>query len=241
MPEPDQNLPPPEELQFRRAQPIGPDVKSCIVCKQPIAGDYYNANGNILCSQCKVRIEAHQQPPPHTSLLRAAIYGGAAALAGCAIYATVVIVTHLAIGIVAILIGYMVGKSVRYASRGLGGRPQQILAVALTYFAITASYILVSVYQTSKARSAAATNQVTSPSAKTPEPRVVTEPRMPTGNAILILLALAAAAPFMALFDTSNLIYGLIDLFIIFIGLQQAWRLTARREIVITGPYLASS
>jgi hypothetical protein len=237
MPEPDQNLPSPENLQFRRAQPIGPDTKTCIVCKQPIAGDYYNANGNTLCSQCKLRIEAHQQPPPHTSLLRAALYGGAAALAGCAIYATVAITTGLEIGLVAILIGYMVGKAIRYASRGLGGRPQQILAVALTYFAITTSYIPVFVYQAAKARSAATANHAADQSAKTPEPRATTEPRIPPARVMLIVLALAAAAPFMTLFQGSNLISGLISLFIIFIGLQQAWRLTARREIVITGPY----
>jgi hypothetical protein len=235
MPEPDQNLPPPEELQFRRAQPIGPDTKTCIVCKQPIAGDYYHANGNILCPQCKERINARQQPPPHTSLLRAALYGGAAALAGCAIYATVAITTGLEIGLVAILIGYMVGKAIRYASRGLGGRPQQILAVALTYFAITSSYIPVFIYQASKA--ADTTNHASNPSTKTPEPRVTTEPRMPPARVILIILALAAAAPFMTLFQGSNIISGLISLFIIFIGLRQAWALTARREIVITGPY----
>jgi hypothetical protein len=231
------NLPPPEDLQFRRAQPIGPDTKTCIVCKQPIAGDYYNANGNILCPQCKQRIEAHQQPPPHTSLLRAALYGGGAALAGCAIYATVSITTGLEIGLVAILIGYMVGKAIRYASRGLGGRPQQILAVALTYFAITTSYIPVFIYQASKARSAATANRAADQPARTPEPRATTEPRMPPARVILIILALAAVAPFMTLFQGSNMISGLISLFIIFIGLQQAWRLTARREIVITGPY----
>jgi len=239
-PTPD-NLPPPEELQFRRAQPIGRDTKTCIVCKQPIAGDYYNANGNILCPQCKQRMEAHQQPPPHTSLLRAALYGGAAALAGCAIYATVSITTGLEIGLVAILIGYMVGKAIRYASNGLGGRPQQILAVALTYFAITTSYIPVFIYQASKATSAATTNHVAGAPPKTPEPRVTTEPRMPPARAILIVLALTAAAPFMALFQGSNIISGLISLFIIFIGLRQAWALTARREIVITGPYQTSS
>ena len=239
-PTPD-NLPPPEELQFRRAQPIGADVKACIVCKQPIAGDYYHANGNILCPQCKERINAHQQPPPHTSLLRAALYGGAAALAGCAIYATVAITTGLEIGLVAILIGYMVGKAIRYASRGLGGRPQQILAVALTYFAITTSYIPVFVYQASKARSVATSNHAADQSAKTPEPRVTTEPRMLPARAMLIVLALAAAAPFIALFEGSNIISGLISLFIIFIGLRQAWALTARREIVITGPYQASA
>src|SRR5580658_7431285 len=184
MPEQDQNLPSPGELQFRRAQPIGPDTKTCIVCKQPVAGDYYNANGNILCPQCKLRIEAHQQPPPHTSLLRAALYGGAAALAGAIIYATVVIVTHLEIGLVAILIGYMVGRAIRYASRGLGGRPQQILAVALTYFAITTSYIPVFIYQASKARSAATANHAADQSAKTPEPRAASAPRMSLARAI---------------------------------------------------------
>jgi hypothetical protein len=238
MPEPDQSLPPPEDLQFRRAQPIGPDVKTCIACKQPIAGDYYHANGNILCPLCKERIEARQQPPPHSSLLRAALYGGAAALAGTAIYATVAIITGLEIGLVAILIGYMVGKAIRHASNGLGGRPQQILAVALTYFAITISFIPVFVYQASKARPDATANQTTQTRA---EPRVTTTPRMPAGSAILMILALAAAAPFIALFNGSNPISALISIFIIFIGLRQAWALTARHEIVITGPYQASA
>jgi hypothetical protein len=219
MPEPDQNLPQPEELQFRRAQPIGPDAKTCIVCKQPIAGDYFNANGNTLCPLCAQRINAHQQPPPHTSLLRAALYGGAAALAGAAIYAGVAIFLHLEIGIVAILIGYMVGKAVRYATNGKGGKAQQILAVALTYFSITISY------EASKIDVGT---------------RVSGGPQIPSGIALLTTFALAAAEPFLALFAGGrNPISALISLFIIFIGLQQAWRLTARREIVITGPYQA--
>lgn len=243
MPEPDPSrLPPPEELQFRRAQhTTDPAIRTCIACKQPIAGDYYHANGNILCPQCKERINVQQQPPPHTSLLRAALYGAGAALAGCIIYATVAITTGLEIGLVAILIGYMVGKAIRYASSGLGGRPQQILAVVLTYFAITTSYIPVFIYQASKARSAAMTNQGTNRSTETRgEPRVTTSPRMPPARTILIILALAAAAPFMTLFEGSSMISGLISLFIIFIGLRQAWALTARRGIVITGPYQAS-
>ena len=32
-----------------------------------------------------------------------------------------------------------------------------------------------------------------------------------------------------------------ISLFIIFIGLQYAWKLTARREIALTGPYQAEA
>jgi hypothetical protein len=54
------------------------------------------------------------------------------------------------IGIIAIAVGYMVGKAVRAGSRGLGGRPQQILAVLLTYFSITTSYVAVGFYQMAK-------------------------------------------------------------------------------------------
>jgi hypothetical protein len=60
---------------------------------------------------------------------------------------------------------------------------------------------------------------------------------MPTGQTILLLLGIAAAAPFLELFEGSNVASALISLFIIFIGLRQAWVLTARRGIVITGPY----
>lgn len=43
-------------------------------------------------------------------------------MAGCAIYATVAPVTGLEIGLIAILAGVMVGKAIRHAPGGLGGR-----------------------------------------------------------------------------------------------------------------------
>ena len=75
---------------------------------------------------------------------------GGAALAGCALYAAVAILLHAEIGLIAILVGWMVGKAIRHGSYGRGGRPQQILAVALTYFAITTSYIPVILYQAAR-------------------------------------------------------------------------------------------
>jgi len=53
-------------------------------------------------------------------------------------------------------------------------------------------------------------------------------------TAIIFILIIVAAAPFFAL--TSG-VGGLISLFIIFIGLRQAWRLTARSDILVMGPY----
>ena len=63
-----------------------------------------------------------------------------------------------------------------------------------------------------------------------------TQGKQPTslGGALFVLLLIAAAAPFLSL---GSGISGLISLFIIFIGLRQAWSLTARSELLVMGPY----
>ena len=205
-----------------------------MVCKQPAGGTYYQAQGQVVCPLCAQRIQAVQQAAPALSMMRAALYGGAAALGGCALYALVAIVLHAEIGLIAILVGWMVGKAIRHASYGRGGRPQQILAVALTYFAITTSYIPVILYQT--ARNPHRVEQMQQPPAN--DAPAEARPRMPFGAVALYLLMLAAIAPFLSL--TSG-ISAWISLFILFIGLQYAWRLTGGREIPLTGPYQAEA
>ena len=222
------------ELQFERAEPlpaagIGPQ---CVACKQAIGKTYYHAQGMVVCELCAQRIQSGQQAPPVVSLGRAALFGAGAALAGCILYALVSILTGWEIGIVAIVVGVMVGKAVRYGSEGRGGRPQQILAVVLTYFAITTSYIPVFIYQAAK-------DPTVLQQAKKDAPPVAEqqEPKMSAGKAIFMLLLIAAAAPFLSL---ASGVSALITLFIIFIGLKQAWRITARSEILIMGPYEAA-
>jgi hypothetical protein len=122
----------------------------------------------------------------------------------------------------------MVGKAIRHASYGRGGRPQQILAVTLTYFAITTSYIPVILYET--ARHPHRVEQQVQTSGDLADAR----PRVNFGSLALYLLMVAAIAPFMSLTSGFS---GLISLFIIFIGLQRAWKLTERREILLMGPY----
>jgi hypothetical protein len=205
-----------------------------VACKQPIVNTYYHAQGATVCELCAQRIQSGQQAPPPLSLARAVLYGAGAALAGCIIYALVAILFKLEIGLIAILVGVMVGKAIRHASNGMGGRPQQILAVLLTYFAITTSYLVVFVY-----------NQVSNPAAVQQRAAaknggaVATAPveasKPPSfGVAVMMLLLIAAAAPFLAL---TQGVSALISLFIIFIGLQRAWKLTGRSEILVMGPY----
>jgi hypothetical protein len=236
MPEPAQQHSNPEpagDLQFRRAVPIDDSaaLNRCVACKAPIHGTYYHAAGQMVCPECAQRIQQGQQTAPPASLAKAFLYGGGAALAGCIIYALVAIVLHAEIGLVSILVGYMVGTAIRKASGGLGGRPQQILAVALTYFAITTSYIPVVIYSGMQ-KSEQSSQQATTSGAPV-EPRETAQaPSL--GRTLLLLALIAAAAPFLALGSGTS---GILTIVIIFFGLSRAWRLTGRTDILVMGPY----
>ena len=238
--------PAPQDLQFQHAEPLpenaaDPNLRRCRVCRTPIGATYFHAQGQVVCPVCAERIQSGQQKPPAVSLGRAVFYGAGAALAGCILYAAVAILLNLEIGIVAIVVGVMVGKAVRAGSKGLGGRPQQILAVLLTYFSISTSYIPVYFHEMARhpeireqARQAARQHAAASSS----QPSTAPTPRqIGVLGALIALLLIFAAAP---LFQLTAGISGLISLFIIFIGLRQAWRLTGRRQILVMGPYQTS-
>lgn len=235
----------PEELQFDHAIPLGSpsgEVVSCVACKSAISGQYFQAQGQTVCPACAQKIESGQRAPPAISLMRAVVYGAAAAFAGFLLYAFVAIAFDLQIGFISILVGLWVGKAVRKGSDGRGGRPQQILAVALTYFAITTSYIPVYIYQAIKNPDRTAQSRGAGTGAANPGIQSgsaagganTSEPPMSVGSAIATLLALALAAPFLSL--TSGL-SGILNIVIIFFGLQNAWKHTGRTDLLITGPY----
>src|ERR1700689_2139189 len=94
-PAPDSAAPPVERLQFRRAEPIATSpissAQRCVACQGPIAESYYHASGRVVCPACAARIQQGQQQPPAFSLPRALLFGGAAALGGCPVYAIVAI------------------------------------------------------------------------------------------------------------------------------------------------------
>lgn len=229
-------LPAVDDLQFQRAEPLEGEstVRRCAACKQPFADTFYQVGGHDVCPACAERIGKGQEAPPHTSLVRAGLYGGGAALAGCVIYAAVAIITGLEIGLIAILVGIMVGKSIRHASGGLGGRPQQILAVVLTYFAITTSYIPAFISHSMKTKTPAQQTGAATPGAPVSNAATAGRPPMSFGAAIFFLLLLAAAAPFLSLTSGAS---GILSLVIIFFGLLRAWKLTGRTDLLVLGPY----
>jgi hypothetical protein len=244
-------IPAPEALQFRKAEHVSeaPTGPPCVICAKPIGETYYHANGQIVCAPCATAVQACQSAPPAHTLLKSFFYGLGAAIAGTALYSLVTIVTGYQLALIAILIGYMVGKSIRYASKGLGGRPQQIVAVVLTYFSITASFIPVFIHaQMEKSKTTQATVQSNQPgqpvelNAKGGVPNSPhASPKVSVGGfvvATVILLGIALAAPFLAL---SGGLGSLLTLLIIFFGLQRAWVLTGRSHILVMGPYQQGS
>jgi hypothetical protein len=234
-----EQLPSVDALQFRRAQPIDSTGsaagKSCAACKQLITGEYFQVRNNVICPACAEKIRAGQQSQRPVPLLRAVIYGLGAAIAGCLLYA-IVLAMGVQIGIVALAVGWMVGKAIRAGSYGMGGRKQQILAVALTYFAISTSFFPAALFMGAKrgieARSAA---KKQAPPPEVRDQVTTTRSTVSPGKAFAGMLVFAVVSPFLEL--KYSPVGGLISLFILFIGLQRAWVYTARHEIIVTGPY----
>jgi len=235
-----------QDLQFQHAEPIAPPDTTpkigpeCVVCHAATGESYFHAQGQVVCPGCAERIHTGQQKPPALSLVRAAVYGGGAAFAGFLIYVLVALLFNLEIGIIAILVGWMVGKAIRHASHGLGGRPQQILAIALTYFAISTSYVPVMIYSYIKSPAGQQMMKKTAEQQKSQASPTSAAGRQPSAGAaigalLFSLLLLAAIGPFLAL--QASFVSGAISLFILFIGMQRAWHMTGRTDIFLTGPY----
>ena len=239
-----------EELQFDRviSESVGSAPSNtlaviCAACQTPIETEYFDVNGSTLCSRCRTVAEAAaERPRGIVPLITASLYGLGAGVFGAVLYYGVMAIAHLEIGLVAILIGYMVGYAVRTGARGRGARRFQVLAVALTYASIALAYAPMAITQAIEAdrtnqnvrAATAGSNPIT---AAATERRVA--PTTPSGRRVLLslvfLAALVAALPVLVVFG--SLPSGLISGFIIFIGMRQAWKMTGAPWLQILGPY----
>ena len=234
------SLPDAESLQFQKAESVeessAPGAHICGACKRAFSGQYYWVNGVKVCSDCGPLIEAARKAPRPHLLLKAFMWGLGAAIAGTAIYATVTIVTNLQLALIAILIGYLVGKAIRHACQGRGGRPQQIMAVVLTYFSITASFIPIAIHH--QIVNASAKKAALDAQAPTSDGTAAAQPQQAKPNpgwlvTLATLVGIALFAPFLSLPSMG----GFLSLLIIFWGLQRAWIISGQGEVVITGPH----
>jgi len=234
----------PERLRFDEPAQASA-APTCARCQAPITAAYYEVNGHVVCAGCK---SALQQAPAGSSgsrLLRAAAYGSGGAILGAGIYYAILAITGYEIGLVAIAVGWLVGRGVQKGSRGMGGWAYQTLAVGLTYLAIVSTYIPFIVKsamdQPATASAAAAAPDATGAGGDsvTVQPVVATtadssRSGMTAGRlalGLIALIALAAAAPFLAGFE------NILGLVIIGFALYQAWQMNRRASLTINGPY----
>jgi hypothetical protein len=238
-----------QELQFDRVSsgptssaPASTLAATCVACQTSIETEYYAVNGHVLCDRCRAAAESTAETPRGiVPFLTAGAFGLGAGIVGAVIYYAVMAIANLEIGIVAILIGYMVGYSVRKGARGRGGRRFQVLAVALTYASIALAYTPIAVKQAMdderSAQKTAATSSNSSAAAPTDSGRTATT--TPGGGLSLmefaVMFGLIAALPVLVV--TGSLPYGLISALIILIGMRQAWMMTGAPRLQVFGPY----
>jgi len=238
-----------EELQFDRvisestsSAPPSRLAVICAVCQTPSEAEYFDVNGSILCSRCRTVAEsAAEAPQGLVALMTAGVYGLVAGVFGAIIYYAVIAIAHLEIGIVAVLIGYMVGYAVRTGARDRGALRFQVLAVTLTYASIALAYTPIVVKQAVGAGRSArnAPAETTSSDGNSTAATETATTKTPGGLRVLlsfvILAALITALPVLAVFGSFP--SGLISAFIIFIGMRQAWTMTGATRLQVLGPF----
>jgi hypothetical protein len=224
-----------DSLQFQRAEyaGAGPD---CAFCKKSAGPSYFQVGRAVACPNCAAQLQRLQTPPDRGVMLRATLYGLGAAIAGSILFALVSL-TGFQFSIIAILVGYMVGKAIVKATRGRSSRAVQVMAVVLTYGAITTSYLPIMISAAIKQHK---TKKAETPQVETPKRGTVTPGAAVAGlgAAIAVLIGFSFILPFLVLAQSP--VSGLINLVIIFIGLSKAWRLTTPFRAPILGPYTGS-
>lgn len=259
-------------LQFDAPVPSGetaaPQAMSCDACGQPIQAVYYETAGQVICARCRGKLESRIGTSGKGGrMLRAFGLGLVGAIAGAVIYYAITAATGYSIGLVAILVGFLVGKGVFIGSAQRGGRGYQVLAVGLTYFAIASTYIPLARdamkekiaargHSTSAATpkaNLAATTADSTPSAAdsvdaSAEEKAVADSapakaaaKAPAKAVKLgvggLLLAIAAGIVLCAALPVIAGFGSPITLLITGFALVQAWRMNRKIALEVTGPY----
>lgn len=128
------------DLDFEHASFDGPGLTTriCNVCGTPIGDVYYTHGATTICPRCQ---PTHAQKLGTSSFMLALGYGSLAAAAGASVYYGVRAITGYELGIIAIAVGIAVGIAVRKGAGPSTSKIYRLLAVALTYLSIVATYI----------------------------------------------------------------------------------------------------
>jgi len=248
-------------LNFDRADfgTEAPPALTCANCSAPIASAYYETAGKTICERCRYALEAFiESRAGMGGALKAVGAGIGAAVAGGVLYYAVLALSGYEFGLIAIVVGYLVGKAVRWGSGNRGGAFYQAVAVGLTYVAIVGTYVPLIIREVrSQAEQEAVSAQkqpgfgeqhatpghdgVPQEVAGGPEGDAAraASPAQPAdkGTTTGPLVALGLFALFVLALPFLQGFQNIIGLLIIAFGLYQAWKLNRRVRLVFDGPF----
>jgi hypothetical protein len=244
-----------DKAEFSEAESATP---TCEMCQSSLRDVYYEVNSQVTCETCKHNIDKSQKSGGGVGrFVKALAFGLPAAAVGAGIYYAISALTGYEFGLVAVIIGLMVGGAVRVGSSCRGGRVYQTLAMVLTYLAIVSTYVPYAIQglieeagkegivEHGRATDQEQHEMLTETDATQPVSIPTREKRNettgPANNepvkaltvliGIAVLLIFAMALPFLAGFE------NIIGFIIIGIGLYEAWKLNKRQEFQIQGPF----
>lgn len=217
-------------LQFDKAEfeaPAGAQPASgpaCDFCQRPLTTTYWTVSDRVSCADCREQwVLALTGGSGVLRFARATVFGLVAAGLGAALYFAIAAVTGYELGLVAIVVGVMVGWAVRKGADQRGGWVYQALAIALTYAAIVTAYVP----NIARAIEYSGAN----PQAERLPTTKELEEVQPGPVAYALAVPFAFAYPFMAGWE------NFMGMIIICIGLYEAWRQNKRVEVHMSGPH----
>lgn len=246
-----------EPLQFDAAEPAGTAAAplACSNCKSRIGESYHMLNQAVLCERCRRTLQREWESGSGAGRFgRALLFGTGAAILGSLIYFAVLALTGYEVGLIAIVVGWLVGRAVKKGSHERGGRKYQVLAIGLTYLAIVSTYVpfIIKEIATNPAVAAAAGDSTATVKdssaaalpADTLRAALAATDSAPKGAAagggvtagqvvlaLVLVLALAAASPVLAG------IQNIIGMLIIGFALYQAWIMNRKVVLTFSGPF----
>jgi hypothetical protein len=236
-----------EPLQFERAEFNQGSALSCAFCKTPVSGQFFQVNGQTSCPNCREQLaSAISGGSKPLRAVRAMAAGLGAAVAGFFIYWAVRAITGYEVGLIAILVGFIVGGAIRWGAQSRGGLFYQLMAVVLTYLSIASNYtpdVLQGLRQTQAEETPTASTDAALTTAEPSTPSAAPAPTssaavpaddavgpIPLWFAVPFAFVISLAVPFMG---GLNIIGWLIIAF----GLMQAWSMNKRVPVEVTGPF----
>jgi hypothetical protein len=217
-----------------------------------------------VCAACRDKIEAmfHQCSPLGRGI-KAIVFGTIGAALGAILYYAIMQITGWNIGLVAVVVGLMVGGAVRAGSGNRGGLFYQLIAVFLTYSAIAAMFAVpVAIEAIQRREQRAGDVQIVNaegkpapakpgaqrepddedpaaPAEPAPQPpRVAQEPRLNPGrNLVVVAVITAIMISITYTIPVQIAMDSPLSGFIFGFALWEDWKINRRVQLAFNGPF----